>query len=217
MKTPKLKNKKIFIFDWSGTLSDDRIPVQTAFNRVATELGLKPTKTLNAFLKTAVKKIEVEFSNQLLGKISPEEVWALYTRHFAKLSNEGGVRPIIYKDVIQVLDFLKNKQKKIIVLSSHPHKNLLKEAKEYKIEKYFDKVTGSILNKAKGIHESCNEMGINTKEAVYIGDMIGDIKAAKEAKTMSVAIVHGYHSREVLLLENPDILINKLSELERFL
>lgn len=213
MKNTKLKNKNVFIFDWSGTLSDDRVPVQTAFNRVAIELGLKPTKNLNAWLKKTIKPIEVDYSNQLLSKLSPAEIRTLYSQHFTIVSREG-INPTMYNDVIKILDFLKNNQKKLFVLSSHPHKNLLKEARGYKIEKYFDKITGGIFNKTKGLLETYDEMNINVNETVYIGDMIGDIRAAKETKTTSIALTRGYHSKEILLLENPDILINNLSELE---
>ncbi len=141
MKKKSIKDVKLFIFDWSGTISDDRIPVQTAFNRVAVELGLIPIKDLNEWLKQSVEQFEVEYSKQLSRAKSPNEIRHLYYHHFSTLRSEG-IKPTIYADSVEVLTYLKKQGKRLMVISSHPQKSLLKEAEEYGLKNYFDNILG---------------------------------------------------------------------------
>ncbi len=217
MRDAKTRNVKLFIFDWSGTISDDRIPFHTAFNRVAQELGLKLTENLGEFLKlTTHKRIEAELSKQLLKPKSPEEIWKLYVKHFSEVKKDG-IIPTIYADVPDILEKIKKSGKKIIVVSSHPKKNLIEEAIDYGIADNFDKIIGDVINKTDGMIKACNEMFVDIKNAAYVGDMVGDIRAAKKAKAISVALTRGYHDKKNLLLEKPDYLLEKLSDLAKLL
>lgn len=203
---------ELFIFDWSGTLSDDRIPVQAAFNRVAVELGLKPTEDLSEWLGKSVKAFEVEYSKQLSKTKSPSEIRQLYYHHFSALRNEG-IKPSIYDTTIEVLSTIKTMGKKIALLSAHPRESLLKEIEEYGVQSYFDKILGNVLDKSAGMIQMCRDLEIDIKNTAYVGDMIGDIKAAKKARVFSIAITHGYHDKMTLLSKKPDAILDKLTDI----
>lgn len=211
-----IKDSKLFIFDWSGTISDDRIPVQTAFNRVALDLGLSPIEDLKDWLRQSVKQFENEYSKQILGKKSPEEIRKMYSKHFSVLRNEG-IKPTIYEDALDTLTQIKKKGKKLIVISSHPQKSLIEEADEYGLTKHFDKIIGNLVEKTDGIMQACKDYLIEAKDATYIGDMINDVRSAKKAKVISVALTRGYHDKKTLLLETPDYLLEKLADLMNLL
>jgi phosphoglycolate phosphatase-like HAD superfamily hydrolase len=53
-----------------------------------------------------------------------------------------------------------------------------------------------------------------TKGISYIGDTVYDIRSSKKAGTCSGAVCTGYHTRERLEKENPDLLLENLSELK---
>lgn len=211
-----IKNSKLFIFDWSGTISDDRIPVQTAFNRVARELGLNPIEDLKEWLKESVEAFEDQYSKLLSGTKSPKEIQELYFHHFSHLREEG-IKPTIYDDSLDALSAMKKMGKKLIVISSHPQKSLMEEAEEYGLIKHFDEIIGSVAIKRDGIIKACKDMLIDARDATYIGDMINDIKSAKKAKVISVALTRGYHNKKTLLREKPDYLLEKLSDLAKLL
>jgi len=46
-----------------------------------------------------------------------------------------------------------------------------------------------------------------------IGDAVSDIRAAREAGIISVAIGWGHQSKEKLITENPDILVDQPEDL----
>lgn len=215
-KKKNIKNAKLLIFDWNGTISDDRIPVQTAFNRVATELGLKPIEDLKEWLKQSVKAFEEEYSKQLSGAKSSEEIRQLYFKHFSTLREEG-IKPTIYEDAVQTLTTIKRGNKKLIVISSHSEKSLLTEAEEYGLTKHFDRIIGSIKIKTDAIMQVCKDYSVDTRDSAYIGDMINDIKFAKQAKAISIALTQGYHDKKTLIAQKPDFIFDKLSDIVKHL
>ena len=102
----------------------------------------------------------------------------------------------------------------MIVISSHPEEHLRKEAEEYGLEGHFLKFLGNMRDKSWGIMQARLGMSIKPAETLYIGDTIYDIKAAKGANAHSAGIASGYHVRERLQSENPDILVDTLTEFQ---
>lgn len=60
---------------------------------------------------------------------------------------------------------------------------------------------------------TCKELGIDPTEAVFAGDTIMDIQAAKNAGCGSVAITYGIGAKEELLLQKPDVLIDSFEDI----
>ena len=205
-------NLPILILDWSGVISDDRRPVYESNMRLLESYG-KPRMTFEEWLpRTTLSVREFLANNGITGE--PEKFFEEYRLIFNKVRTEG-IHPVVYADAKENLQKLKKSGKKLIVLSAHPEKNLREEAKEYGVEEYFISFTGNAKDKAQAIIEICKTMGVvpSPEGAVYVGDTIYDIQAAKKAKVYSVGITTGYHSKERLLDENPHKVIESLSEL----
>lgn len=211
-KKPKLiqfEKPTLIQFDWSGTISDDTHPVHVSFNRTALDLGLKAIEDKNEWLKLTVRSLEVHFSELLNKSLSSKEVWDMYAKHFEKVSKEG-TKPVIYDEVVEVLQDLKSKGKKMIVISSHPTKSLIREAEEYGIAHYFEDIIGGIIDKSESIGNLPKRFGSRRSETIYIGDTIQDIKASKKAGVAIIALTRGYHTKEILLPEKPHYIWDNL-------
>lgn len=72
---------------------------------------------------------------------------------------------------------------------------------------------GSVKDKATEIANVVANHGMEPSEAVYIGDTVHDVRAAKLAGVISIAVATGYDPMERLMAENPDILVRCLSSL----
>lgn len=202
----------VLIFDWSGVISDDRRPVYEA-NMCLLEHYGKPRMTFEEWLpRTTLSAREFLANHGVLGE--PDELFEEYRQALNKVRREG-IHPVIYPDTIVALEKLLKTGKTLVVLSAHPEKNLRGEAREYKIEKFFKFFVGNSKDKTIGILEACKELAIkpSTKRVAYIGDTIYDIQAAKKARVYSIGITNGYHVKERLQSENPDKLIENLSQL----
>jgi pyrophosphatase PpaX len=143
----------------------------------------------------------------------PKELFAVYAKYLSE-AVESGITPTIYPNVHDVFQYIKHKGKKLAVLSSHPEGNLKMEAEQYGILPLLDYISGNSKDKAQGLISVCNSLGEAPKHALYTGDTIYDIKAAKEAGVNSAGICTGYHVRERLESENPDFLLERLSDLK---
>ena len=71
--------------------------------------------------------------------------------------------------------------------------------------------------KADLIKESLKLWKIQKKDCIYIGDHPNDILAAKEAGVISAGVSTGVYRKDELKSYNPDILIEKLDELNSYI
>ena len=204
----------LFIFDWSGVVSDDRWPVYEANMRVLEDYG-KPRMSFWEWLpKTTMTPIEIFENHGVHG--DPKELFALYKKYFTE-AVESGITPTVYPDAVDVLQHIKRKRNKLAVLSSHPEINLKSEAGQYGILPFLDHISGNSKDKAHGLISVCDSLGEEQSHALYTGDMIYDIIAAKKAGLNSAGICTGYHTRERLEGENPDLLLECLSDLKKMI
>ena len=69
----------------------------------------------------------------------------------------------------------------------------------------------------EGLLRCLEHLGVDAREAMYVGDSPEDIEMARGAGVRSVAIPGGYPNRDALLASRPDVVLDSLSELLRFL
>ncbi len=201
----------LFIFDWSGVISDDRWPVYQANMRVLEDYG-KPTMSFWEWLpRTTLTPIEIFENHGVHG--DPKELFALYTKYLTE-AVESGVTPTVYPDALDTLQHIKQRGKKLAVLSSHPEGNLRRDAEGYGIVPLLDHISGNSRDKSEGLLSVCDSLDEAPKHALYAGDTVYDIRAAKKAGLNSAGVCTGYHVRERLERENPDLLLECLSDLK---
>lgn len=197
---------KNVIFDWSGTLSDDIIPIYTAAVKVLEKLGGKKIS-----LQEFRREFELPYMNffrKYVPNPDKEQADKIFARVFSSSSQP-------FPKVKDILEFLHKKGIKMAILSSHPEKFLKNEVKDYGFQKYFMDVVGGVHNKIEVINEIIKKNKFIPEETAYVGDMTHDIEAGKKAKVITIAVSWGYQSKEKLSREKPDFLIADLSELKR--
>jgi len=198
---------KNIIFDWSGTLSDDFVPVYTASMNVFKKLGLK-TLSLEEFREEFTIPYML-FYRKFKKDADKEEMDRLFLLEINSVDE-----PKPFSDVKAILEFLKEKNIRLVVLSSHPQEKLKKEIRDYGFQKFFIEINGGVHNKVETITGIMERNGFEANETAYVGDMTHDIEAGKKAKVMTIAVSWGYQSREKLSGKKPDFLIEDLRELK---
>lgn len=202
---------QFFLFDWSGTISDDRVPVFKANQLMCQEFGIAQNPSFNAWIRSASVSPSQWFRERGVKK-SAEEIYEIYRRRFNEvITNDAS--PTVYPDAEETLAHLKNRGIRLAILSAHPEYNLKKEADTYGLFDYFDLIVGDCRDKAQGLKELATMLSAEPTHALYIGDTIYDIRAAKEAGMHSAGITTGYHTPDAIEAEEPDYLLTSLSEL----
>ncbi len=200
--------------DWSGVISDDRIPVHLANMRVLERFGIAPM-TLEEWLPQTTLSPREFFRN--LGIMENSDVlFDEYRRQYGALS-ERGIRPTPYHDARTFFETLVGLEFRPDVISSHPAEHLEAEAREYGIHPFVGHFVGTAKDKGQEIWRILASRGINPRRYAYLGDTIYDIQAARAAGVVAIGVATGYHSRERLAQANPDLLIGSLSELMHFM
>ena len=201
---------KNIIFDWSGTLSNDLVPVYNATMKVFEKIGLD-TLTLKEFKKEYTLPY-MNFYKKFKKGVNKKNLDKLFSKEIG-LTNS----PKPFLEGEEVLEFLKQKKIKMVLLSSCPQKQLEEDIKNYEFQNFFIDVNGSVHNKVETIVETMHRNNFKSAETIYVGDMTHDIDTGKKAGIMTVAVSYGYQSREILLEKNPDFLIENLRELKNII
>lgn len=174
---------KVFSTDWSGTFSDDRQPVYKANMGLLRHYG-KPTMSFEAWL-AASKLTAAEFLLSQGVSADPSEFPPLYKRYLNEEIAAGNV-PRVYLGAAQALGHLKGKGVGLVVLSSHPVENLIREIREYGLEEFFPDggVMGDSKDKAEGLRKIGRRFGVEQQQILHLGDTVFDIQAAKKAGSL---------------------------------
>ncbi len=200
----KIKN---IIFDWSGTLSDDLTPVHAASSNVFKRLGVR-TLTLEEYKREFVLPY-MEFYKRFTNA-SKEKIDELFLEEIYHVEE-----PKPFPKVKQLLESLKKKKVKMVVLSAHFSKKLEKELKDYGFQGFFHEVNGSVHDKVETIKGIMERHNFKPAETAYVGDMEHDIEAGKKIGAVTIAVSWGYTSRERLAKKKPDFLVDKVHEINK--
>lgn len=202
-----------FIFDWSGTISDDRRVVYAANRLMREDYGLPPV-AFEDWLGTVTMTVAEHFAQDGV-TVGPDALWAHYERRLGEVV-AGGMRPVIYVDAIDALARLAEREGvRIGLVSSHPESHLLDEVRGYGLSDRFDAVVGSSRDKAADIARVVADWDARPDATLYVGDTVHDIRHSKRAGVLSAGITTGYHPRQSLALEQPHYLFDSLTEIAR--
>ncbi len=85
---------------------------------------------------------------------------------------------------------------------------------EENVGDFFEVVIGeAYADKAGGIVKACKHINIPPKESAFVGDTEIDIRSAKKAGCVSIAVLCGMGTKRFLEKENPDYIFRDVSEI----
>ena len=203
---------KAFIFDWDGTLVDSKKAYYLLFQEV-----LKQNK-----IEFKKRKLWKELNGQRAESVFFKILNKKEKRKIKKLCEELREKEI--KEGIKIVKPIKNanevvralrKKFKVFLITNSDKKFILSLLKkfEFKFDKIFAKE--DFKDKSEAIKKIARLLGIKTKEIIYVGDTVLDVKVARKAKC-KVAIIPNWSPRYLVKKEKPDYLLNSIKELKKF-
>jgi phosphoglycolate phosphatase-like HAD superfamily hydrolase len=208
LETLRSQNIEKLVSDYSGVLQNDRRAFYEANMKILKHYD-KPLMTMDEWL--AKTQISAAKFAQSQGIDVEEDVLNNMNKKFYEEVVRSGIKPELYPDVKETLEFLKREGISMSILSTHPQENLMSEAKEYEILGYFTLVVGSSKDKTKDLKEICKKVGDNI---LYVDDSMWGVKAGKDAGVLTAGITTGYHPRSMLEQANPDYILEAFSDLK---
>jgi HAD superfamily hydrolase (TIGR01509 family) len=212
---------KAVIFDWDGTLADTRGAVVQSFQRVLGEVGCVVTDKFierrmgigtKRTIEEALEECNVRFDDDLLEGLVREKIRIQTSLH--KIVS-------LFEGAIELLEELQGRTK-IALATMSGRKVVDKLLPEKRIEGHFDVVvTADEISKPKPDPEiflvSAAKLGVEPEDCMVIEDSVFGVRAAKAAGMKCIAVPSGAYTKEELQEENPDLMIDALTEKEKIL
>jgi phosphoglycolate phosphatase len=145
---------------------------------------------------------------------SSQDIDTKYNQYFDEEINSRRNVPSLYGDVNDVLSHLKKSGRKNAILSSYREKFLMRMMDEYKTTRFLDHVGENASNKIERIFFLCDLAEEKPQNCLYIDDLPDCIVAAKKAGVHTAGITTGYGKRQEIERENPEYILNSLSDLK---
>jgi len=215
-------NVNAVLFDLDGTLTQYNLDYQFARVKIAEEINnlhlgrIDPNSglTINAMLYPLERKMNKKDFMILLHRIYG--VLEKYELEFAK-------KVELLPNVQTTLKTLKDKGLKIAIVTNNGRLAAKETITRFHIDYLIDVVVtredAYLIHQSMGkpdvaiVKEALARLKIDSGDAVFIGDSIVDIIAARNSNVVSIAIPSGPTSSSDLLEYSPDYMINSISEL----
>jgi len=204
-----MKNKA-FIFDWSGTLSDNFHLFCKVCDLMFVELGKIPISAEE--VKQNFTLPYMKFWNKYFPDLSKEVQCVLYEKFIHQVGE-----PELYKNVEEIIDFLHKNNYKIFILSSDPISKLLPEIQKTNFIKSITKIVGNIHDKKDLIVSFVEDFDLDKTSTFYVGDTSGDVEAGRFAGVKTVGISWGFQNKNILAAAKPNFLIDDIIEVKEII
>ena len=204
---------KIIIFDFDGTIADTLDSVVRIVNNNAEHFGYRQvTKHDIPYLQTKKPKEILSYLGISLFQLP---IWI--RKIHSDINKEIiSLKPTV--DVLSVLSELDQNDYLIGILTSNTKKNVKQFLEKNNLD-FFDFInTGkSVFGKSHLINKILRQNQASKDDVFYVCDEVRDIEAAKKSGIQSIAVTWGYNSKNALLKEKPDFLIDTPEQIREIL
>lgn len=205
-----MKTKSAIIFDFDGTIADTQYILGQILNELADEYNYPKGKKENISLYR--NKSAKQFIKEDL-KMS----WLRLPGFIRRIKSElikkrDEVEP--FPEIIQAIKELKFRGYLMYIVSSSSEETISEFLKKNNLNIFNLIFSGSSLfGKHRNIKRVLKREKLEEGKVIYVGDEIRDIDAAKKSGIDIIAVSWGFNSRESLIKNNGDCIIDSPSQL----
>jgi len=200
----------LVIFDYDGVLADTLDDLIRFGQEACDQLGVNHTVT-----KDDLSNLEVmSFATYGRACEVPEHLIDEFVNISLRLFAEKESPPAIFDGLSEVIQHFSTKHK-IAIVTTNSSQNVHAFLTQHGLDSLVHAVYGVDTpgSKAQKI-AIARERFVKNGEAVFmIGDALSDVRAAKEAGVISIAITWGHQSMETLLRGEPDHIVHSPQKL----
>jgi len=206
---------ELYIFDLDGTIIDSSKDIAKAVNYAFEKLKL------NKFPEEEIVKYVGYGARKLIEDLIPnkQDYWEESLNLFREYYNQNpSVYTKPYPYVKELLEYLKENNKNIAVLTNKYEKISKDILKDIGLWEYIDLVVGAdTLDTRKpepdGVYFILKVLEKNKEESILIGDSEVDVLTGKNAGIKTALLLHGYGNKELAKNLNPDYIFKDFKDL----
>jgi phosphoglycolate phosphatase-like HAD superfamily hydrolase len=199
---------ELIVWDFDGTLADTFACLVRAYNALAPGRGFRT-------LDDPVAARHVPLPGLLRSLGIPLMYLPSFTRVVLTAVRREMASIALFPGIAEVLRELGHARRRMGILSSNAPDNIRACLRGNGVEAHFTSVAGysRLLGKARGLRRVLRTQQVAGERAVYIGDEVRDVEAARKAGVAVVAVTWGFQSRGLLAAQAPDHLIDRPEQL----
>ena len=201
------------IFDYDGVLIDSLQQVLSVSAEFCHLIGHEPAPT-----KETIRKLDVMTYPELAraAGLSSRRIDAFTRYVFDRFRSANA--PVAFFPGIRSLLHQLSPQKTAIV-SGNAKDVISAQLTAHGLAERIGFIYGALESgdKAKKIKFACLEAGVNPAMACMVGDAVSDMRCAKQAGVTAIAVTWGWQPKHILSKENPDYVVDTVSELSSLL
>ena len=206
---------RCILFDFDGTLADTEAGIVATFKATLERMGENVLST-EAIKSTIGLPLDRQF--EMLARFSPEKVKQA-TDTYRDIFQTVGIAGItLFDGVKEALTRLRQRGYVLGVVSSRHMLSLLQICDLQGITECFSTIYGvDRVSRPKPAPDTVllalKELGISPGESLVVGDTVFDLRMGRNAGCRTCGVTYGNQSREQLLNESPDYLVDSILEL----
>ncbi len=219
-----MKRRVVIIFDLDGTLIDSVPDLATSLNNTLKHFN-KPTYHRNIIrnwvgngAKVLVKRglYGIKDTDDLPQPDNFDEIMEYFLNSYqSNLCKET----ILYPNVITTLQKLHKRGYILALATNKPARFLPKIIDYFGLNELFSVIVGGDDLPHKKPHPMpllhiCNSLGVDTANAIMVGDSKNDILSAKSANITSIAVTYGYNYDIPISQFDPDSIVDDFKEID---
>lgn len=205
----EMKLKKTIFFDFDGTIADSENVLFEVVNEISPKFGYKQVK------KNQIQDMKKMTISMLMKKYNVSYLKLPFIlRDARKVFRQRITKVLPFVGMKEVLRQLSENGHKILIVTTNKKETVEKFLSINKID-VVKSVVGesSLFGKAKALKKVIKKENLEKSKALYVGDEVRDIEAAKKAGLVSIAVSWGFNSPDILKKSNPDYLVDNPKEL----
>ena len=209
-----MKETKIIILDFDGTLADTAGVIIRTMQATIQEMGLPARTDSQCAAMIGLRLVEIPSALYPDHEIDGDLYAATYRRLFHIFNTDGAVE--LYPNVLETLKELKGRGLTLTIASSRSNASLTDYMKSLDLTDTITYILGAEdVKEGKPAPEpvirTLKEFGFSPEEAIVVGDTVFDIKMGQNAGARTCGVTYGNGSRESL--SEADWLIDDFSNL----
>lgn len=220
-----LFSPKLIMIDVDGTLVDSVPDLAYCVDELMRFIGRKPwgEKKVRHWVGNGVPKlVERSLTGQIEAEVNQDDYNTAYPKFVELYKENTSKRSHLYDGVLEGLDYLQHQGYTLGCITNkaeaftHP---LLKDLGIF--DRFELIISGDTLPKKKPdplpLLHAAKHFNIKPESCLMLGDSISDVRAARSAGFGIICMSYGYNHGEDIRLQNPDLVIDSMSELKDYL
>ena len=213
-------DSELIIFDLDGTLIDSSDDIAWAANMTLVYMGYNEMD-LDA-IKEGIGWGVKTLLQKLMPQEGPERIDDARVKFLEYYWDHLTVNTILYPGVRETIDYFKDHDKKMAIVTNKPIKFTEKILNELALKDFFLMVLGgdSLMNRKpdpEPVEKVISTLGVTKGKTVFVGDSKVDGETGKRAGIFTIGVEYGFRGRKELEDAGFDIIISEFPELTRIL